>query len=110
MLTDDQRESAFRALQRCVEIAGSQSEFERQTGAKQQKVSYWLKNRRLLPGEYVLAAEKAFGVSRHHLRPDIYPLGLQEGAPYPFQGPGISDAAAAVAFNRGAILQAGLAK
>lgn len=106
MLTTDQRQSAFEAFQRCVEIARSQSEFERRTGAKQQKVSYWLRRHMLLPGEYVIAAEQAFGVSRHELRPDIYPLGLQEGQPFPFPEGDLADADVAVACDRRAELQA----
>jgi DNA-binding transcriptional regulator YdaS (Cro superfamily) len=27
-----------------------------------------------VPGEYVIAIEKASGVSRHELRPDLYPV------------------------------------
>ncbi|WP_349256594.1 YdaS family helix-turn-helix protein [Allosphingosinicella sp.] len=73
-MDDAQRLAAHRAFARCVAAARSQSAFERATGAKQQKVSYWLRKKMLLPGEYVLAAESAYGVSRHDLRPDLYPL------------------------------------
>lgn len=66
-------DSAHEALRRAVGVAGNQTAFERLTGAKQQKVSVWLRDRKVLPGEYVLAAERETGVSRHDLRPDLYP-------------------------------------
>ena len=44
-------------------------------GVKQPSVFNWL-NRAVpvLPAEYVLTVEAATGVSRHDLRPDIYPI------------------------------------
>ena len=61
------------ALKRAVDEAGSQSKFAERIGTSQQNVSYWLANDKELPAEYVLATEAAFGISRHELRPDIYP-------------------------------------
>lgn len=61
-------------LKRAVELAGTQAAFAERIGASQQIVSYWLRKERPLPAEYVLATEQAFGISRHELRPDIYPL------------------------------------
>jgi DNA-binding transcriptional regulator YdaS (Cro superfamily) len=61
------------ALERAVEAAGSQSKFAAAVGTSQQLVSYWLTNRKALPAEFVLPAEAALGISRHDLRPDIYP-------------------------------------
>lgn len=52
---------------------GNQSKFAAAIGTSQQLVSYWMSKEKELPAEYVLAAEKATGVSRHDLRPDIYP-------------------------------------
>lgn len=64
-----------RALRQAVEKAGNnQSRFAAAVGTSQQLVSYWLKNARPLPGEYVLRAEQAGFGSRHDLRPDLYPL------------------------------------
>lgn len=63
----------FEALERLVEIAGSQSEVARQLGVPQPTFWKWLQSSKRLPAEYVLTAEKLFGVSRHDLRPDIYP-------------------------------------
>lgn len=43
-------------------------------GTSQQNVANWIaKDTPRLPGEFVLAAEAAFGVPRHHWRPDLYP-------------------------------------
>jgi DNA-binding transcriptional regulator YdaS (Cro superfamily) len=61
------------ALTRAVEAAGSQAKFADAIGASQQLVSYWLSKKKMLPAEYVLPAEKSLGISRHDLRPDIYP-------------------------------------
>ena len=37
-------------------------------------VSRWLNQSKQLPAEYVLTAEADTGISRHWLRPDIYPV------------------------------------
>jgi len=61
-------------IEQLVEKAGSQSDFARRIGTSQQLVSYWLSRRKNeLPAEFVLAAEREFGISRHDIRPDIYP-------------------------------------
>lgn len=63
------------ALRVAVAAAGNnQSRFAAAIGTSQQLVSYWLKNERPLPGEYVLKAERAGLGSRHALRPDLYPV------------------------------------
>jgi len=66
----------FEALKAAVDIAGSQCEFARQLGVAQPTVWRWLRQSKQLPAEYVLRAEELYGVSRHHLRPDIYPVDL----------------------------------
>ncbi|WP_082466058.1 transcriptional regulator [Sphingomonas sp. Leaf38] len=74
-------ENLAAALKRAVAKAGNnQSRFAAAVGTSQQLVSYWLKNGRPLPGEYVLKAEQAGLGSRHELRPDLYP---NEHAPSP---------------------------
>lgn len=83
-----QRAAAVEAFRNAVTKAGSQSEFERQTGARQQSVSNWLKAGKLLPAEFVIATERAFDVPRHILRPDLYPCEQ-----------GIADVTGAVACN-----------
>lgn len=43
-------------------------------GLAQPSVWKWLQSGKRLPAEHVLKVEAATGVSRHLLRPDIYPL------------------------------------
>lgn len=59
-----------RALASCE---NNQSKFADAIGTSQQLVSYWMRNEKELPAEWVIPTEKATGVSRHDLRPDIYP-------------------------------------
>lgn len=59
-------------LQKAIDLAGSQTALARAIGKKQQHVEYWLRVDKV-PGEYVLSIERATGVSRHELRPDLYP-------------------------------------
>jgi DNA-binding transcriptional regulator YdaS (Cro superfamily) len=64
------------ALKRALGAFGdNQSRFAAAIGTSQQLVSYWLRNGKALPAEHVLAAERATGISRHELRPDLYPGG-----------------------------------
>ena len=62
-----------RALQKAVKLAGSQAELARRIGKKQAHVWNWLNRDDQVPAEAVLAIEAATGVSRHELRPDLYP-------------------------------------
>ena len=62
----------FEALTAAMEKAGSQSALARICGCSQAAVWKMAQARRLSVG-YVLQVEKATGVSRHDLRPDIYP-------------------------------------
>ncbi|WCM29821.1 helix-turn-helix domain-containing protein [Sphingomonas sp. QA11] len=50
-------------------------------GVGQPAVWKWLQSGKRLPAEHVLTVERDTGVSRHHLRPDIYPA---EQKPSPF--------------------------
>ena len=61
-------------LARAVRSIGSQSAFGRLLGKRQSVVHGWLREQRPLPAEYVLQVEKETGISRHDLRPDLYPL------------------------------------
>lgn len=62
------------ALKRACEIAGGQSSLAERIGTTQGQVWYWLrKSKRGVPGEVVLLIERETGVSRHELRPDLYP-------------------------------------
>lgn len=69
----------FEALISAVNTAGGQSALGRICGVGQPAVWKWLQSSKRLPGEHVLAVEAATGVSRHHLRPDLYPLDLAPG-------------------------------
>ena len=62
------------ALQQACEAAGGQKSLAARIGVTQSMVWYWLsRSRRGVPGEFVLPIEAATGVSRHALRPDLYP-------------------------------------
>ncbi|QCB42209.1 helix-turn-helix domain-containing protein [Sphingomonas sp. PAMC26645] len=64
---------ALAALREAVDAIGSQSATARLLEVTQGAVSKWLSGQRPLPAEHVLAVEAATGVSKHRLRPDIYP-------------------------------------
>tara|TARA_R110002124_G_scaffold90543_1_gene230847 strand:+ start:24920 stop:25204 length:285 start_codon:yes stop_codon:yes gene_type:complete len=72
----------FEALKAAVNAARSQSNFAKKLGVSQPAVWKWLQSSKKLPAEHVLTVEKLFGISRHELRPDIYPVDL---APTPEQ-------------------------
>ena len=59
-------------LERAIDAAGSQSAFARSIRTSQQRVSYWLDKRLPIPGDFVFAAEKISGISRHEFRPDLF--------------------------------------
>lgn len=63
----------IQALEAAAELAGSQSALARICGVSQTATWKWLNARKSLPAEHVLKVEAATGVSRHLLRPDIYP-------------------------------------
>lgn len=77
-------------LHRALTIAKTQSRLAEMIGTSQQNISNWLRDHRDLPAEYVLAAEKSTGISRHEWRPDIYPAPAKEGAQDGGHGSGIS--------------------
>jgi TorA maturation chaperone TorD/DNA-binding transcriptional regulator YdaS (Cro superfamily) len=63
------------ALVKAIEVVGGQTQLARLLGVKQANVWHWLNKADRVPGEYVLAIEAATGgqVTRHDLRPDLYP-------------------------------------
>lgn len=63
----------MKAIERAVEKAGGQQALADMCGVKYQAVQKWLRGKRV-PAERVLTIESATGVSRHELRPDIYPI------------------------------------
>lgn len=58
------------ALERAVANVGGQAKFARLIGVTAQAVSQWDE----VPPLRVLTVESISGVSRHELRPDLYPL------------------------------------
>lgn len=66
-------DEARAALRSAVERAGGQSATARILRVSQAAVWKWLDEGKVLPAEHVLTLEAATNVSRHELRPDIYP-------------------------------------
>lgn len=64
----------FAALQEAVRRAGSQAAIARACGVSTTAVWKWMQISRRVPAEFVLKVEALTGVSRHDLRPDIYPI------------------------------------
>lgn len=54
-------------------LGGTQESCASQLGTTQPTISRWLNVSRRIPAEMVLKAEGLSGVSRHDLRPDLYP-------------------------------------
>lgn len=63
----------YEALLKAVENAGSMAALARETGVSTTAVWKWVQSAKRVSPEYVLRVEAATGVSRHDLRPDIYP-------------------------------------
>lgn len=101
---DQAQLSAFEAFDLAVTRAGGQSALARICGCTPANIGQLLQKKSDLPAEYVLAVECATNVSRHDLRPDIYPRGLQDGVPFcsdPLEGP-LAPSETTVAENTGA--------
>lgn len=60
------------ALKAAINRAGSQSKLADRIGKTQGHISQWLR-RGAVPPTMVLKIEGATGISRHDLRPDLYP-------------------------------------
>jgi DNA-binding transcriptional regulator YdaS (Cro superfamily) len=104
----------YEALLACERSAGSQSALSRALGVAQPTVWRWLQSFRKMPAQYVLKAEALYGVSRHALRPDIYPREIDHalspsvvGEPFYECGPILSVRAQAQHANRSGILASG---
>jgi len=63
-------------LEKAIKVAGSQAELARRIGKKQAHVWNWLNRDSQVPAEAVLSIEAATNgkVTRHDLRPDLYPV------------------------------------
>lgn len=71
------------ALAAAVDLVGGQAKLARILGVTQPNVWHWLHKSERVPGEYVLKIEEATGgkVSRHDLRPDLYPMSMTNMQP-----------------------------
>ena len=58
------------ALKRAMDAVGGQAALAKEIGVTAQAVSQWGE----VPPLRVLAVERASGISRHELRPDLYPV------------------------------------
>jgi DNA-binding transcriptional regulator YdaS (Cro superfamily) len=67
-------------LSQALEAVGGQAALARLVGVAQPSVWHWVHKSKRVPAEYVLQVEAASGVSRHKLRPDIYPPDQQAAA------------------------------
>jgi TorA maturation chaperone TorD len=70
-------DASLQALERAVELAGGQSALARAIGKSQSHIWHWLKVAKRVPAEAAVAIEKATGVKRQELRPDLYVEGPQ---------------------------------
>lgn len=70
--------SPEQALLDAIEVLGSQTAMAELCGISQPAVHKWVRDGKQLPAEYCLRVEVATGISRHDLRPDLYP---REDAP-----------------------------
>lgn len=80
MGSNDSMQLAFR---RAVELSGSQQAIAQLIKKTQSAVSKRLSSGQPLWAEDVLTVERATGISRHDLRPDLYP---RDDAPLPPRG------------------------
>lgn len=60
------------ALQKAIATLGGQVKLADAIQTSQQNISNWLRTGKVAPDKVILI-EKVTGVSRHELRPDIYP-------------------------------------
>lgn len=63
-----------KALEKACKEAGGQKPLADRIRTTQSQVWYWLRrSKNGVPAEFVLPIERETGVSRHDLRPDLYP-------------------------------------
>lgn len=92
----------FQALQLAVVLVRGQSAMGRICKKAQPTVWKWLQTSKRLPPEHVLVVEAETGISKHLLRPDIYPPALPTEGIDPGEECGdiLSPAPASVACDR----------
>lgn len=93
------RYEALAAVRACFK---TEQEMAAYFEVSQPTVWRWLNQSKQLPPQHVLAAEAKSGVSRHFLRPDIYPVEVPH-APPAWQG--LDLGTAHVSFQSGGISQ-----
>lgn len=57
-------------IERAIDIAGSEVNLAKAMKVTKQAVRKWVKQ---VPAERVIALEEVTGISRHDIRPDLYP-------------------------------------
>ena len=74
-------------IKKAVRIAGGQAELARRCSTSQPRIWQCVHRNLRVPADLVLSIEKATGgeVSRHDLRPDLYPSELIDSTPLPTQ-------------------------
>lgn len=105
-MDDNQRIAAVDAFRLAVALAQTQTAFGREVGLLQQTVSNLLRRGDMLPPEAVLPTERAYGISRHVLRPDIYPPVVTSG-PLPTDGATVEAGAPIAPCDRSTDMQKG---
>ena len=70
-----------RPLKAVIDKLGSQAALAELVGVGQPAISKWLAKGAPLPAEYVLKVEARTGISRHDLRPDVYPENMPPAPP-----------------------------
>lgn len=102
----NQRIDAVAAFHEALANAGTQTAFGLAAGISQQVVSNLVRRGDVLPAEAVIPAERAFGVSRYRLRPDIYPP-AEAAVLSPAPAAAVEAGAPIVSCDRGAGMQRG---
>ena len=92
----------YEALLQVCDAYVTQTAMANALGVSQPTVWRWINQTRQLPAEHVLQAEEDTGVSRHYLRPDIYPTIVHHRSS---RFLAVDGGATRVSFNRGDILQ-----
>lgn len=63
----------LRGIDLAVRAAGNQTKLAKALNKTPQAISYWQRKLGRIPAEHVPEVEKATGIPRHQLRPDLYP-------------------------------------
>jgi DNA-binding transcriptional regulator YdaS (Cro superfamily) len=63
----------IKGLDKAIAKAGGQRALAELLGLGQTAVSNWRNRKKRVPAERVIEIERATGVPRHELRPDLYP-------------------------------------